>query len=72
METAAAVLGTLHRQPRMHVVDLGDALEVDPATVDQVCFQLQRDGYVRARGGGDYSITALGEQRLRSLGHDER
>jgi predicted transcriptional regulator len=68
-ETATAVLTTLRRRPRMHVVELGDALGVDPATVDRVCFQLQRAGHVRARGGGEYSITARGEQRLRNRGH---
>jgi DNA-binding IclR family transcriptional regulator len=66
-EMVAAVLETLHRQPRMHVVELSDAIGADPTTVDRVCFQLQRDGYVRARGGGDYSITARGERRLRRL-----
>lgn len=69
-ETAAAVLRALHGESRMHVTDLGEALEADPAVVDQACFELQRDGYVRARAGGDFSITALGEQRLRNLRHE--
>lgn len=71
VETAAAVLGTLDRRPRMHVAELGDLLGVDPAAVDEVCFQLQRDGHVRARGCGDYAITGRGEQRLRRLRRED-
>jgi len=70
-ETTAAVLRTLHRHPRMHVVALAEAVGADPTTVDRVCFQLQRDGYVRARGGGEYAITARGERRVRSVGAGE-
>jgi Mn-dependent DtxR family transcriptional regulator len=70
--TATDVLAALRRRSRMHVVELSDALDVDPATVDQVCFRLQRAGHVRARGDGEYSITARGEQRLRSLGERQR
>lgn len=65
--TATEVLAALRRRSRMHVVELSDALGVDPATVDQVCFRLQRAGHVRARGG-EYSITARGELGLRRLG----
>lgn len=61
-----AVLRTLANHPRMHVVALSDAVGTDPATVDRACFRLQREGHVRARGGGDYAITAKGERRIRT------
>ena len=65
-EARDAVLQVLSRQPRMHVTTLASAVGADSVVVDQACFDLQRDGFIRARGGGDFSITALGENRVRN------
>lgn len=70
-ETTAVVLRALHRHPRMHVAELAEIIGADPTAVDRVCFGLQRDGYVRARGGGEYAITARGERRVRTVGTGE-
>jgi Mn-dependent DtxR family transcriptional regulator len=63
--TADAVLTLLYTHGRLHVLDLAERLDRTPADVEDACFRLQRAGLARARGGGDYSVTARGERRVR-------
>jgi DNA-binding IclR family transcriptional regulator len=66
--TTEDVLRALGGTSRAHVTELAETVGADPTVADRLCFHLQRRGYVRARGGGVYSLTALGERRLRRLG----
>jgi len=63
--TADAVLTLLYTHGRLHVLDLAERLDRDPTDVEDACFRLQQAGLARARGGGDYAVTARGEQRVR-------
>jgi DNA-binding IclR family transcriptional regulator len=62
-----AILHALGSVPAMPIAELTNAVEADPTTVDHLCHRLQSAGYVRARTDGSYSITAHGEQYLRTL-----
>ncbi|MFD1647241.1 MarR family winged helix-turn-helix transcriptional regulator [Haloarchaeobius litoreus] len=62
-----AILHVLDAGPAMPIAELTSAVDADPTTVDHLCHRLQCAGYVRARTDGSYSITAHGEQYLRTL-----
>ena len=63
--TTDAVLTLLYTHGRLHVLTLAERLDRDPTDVEDACFRLQRAGLARARGGGDYTVTARGERTVR-------
>lgn len=63
-ELELAILQALATNGGMTAVELGDTVDADPVTVDQVCYQLQRDDSVRVNNSGEYQVTQLGHQRL--------
>lgn len=65
-DVGTAVLRALANRPRMHVVELSEAVGVPPSTVDRTCTRLVRAGHVRACGGADFSITARGQRQVRA------
>ncbi|WP_440988713.1 hypothetical protein [Haloarchaeobius baliensis] len=67
-----AILHALDAGPAMPIAELTNAVDADPTTVDHLCHRLQCAGYVRARTDGSYSITARGEQYLRTLLRNRR
>ena len=62
-----AILYALDAVPGMPITELTSVVDADATTVDHLCHRLQSAGYVRARTDGSYSITAHGEQYLRTL-----
>ncbi|WP_257298177.1 winged helix-turn-helix domain-containing protein [Haloarchaeobius sp. FL176] len=62
-----AILHALDTTHAMPIAELTSTVDADPATVDHLCHRLRSAGYVRARTDGSYSITAHGEQYLRTL-----
>lgn len=63
-EIEVAVLDALATNGGMTAIELGDAIDADPVTVDQVCYQLQREDSVRMVTRGEYLLTHHGQQRL--------
>jgi len=58
------ILETIGEDTTSNVRTIGEAVDADPVTVDQRCFRLQREGYIRPVGLGHYQLTRQGERRL--------
>jgi predicted transcriptional regulator len=66
LQTEINVLETLADQSACHVMEVANAIDGHPITVDQTCAQLHDDGCIRPLGRGLYEITERGEQRLKT------
>lgn len=58
------VLETLADRSPLHVMEIANAVDGHPITVDQTCAHLNSDECIRPFGRGLYEITEEGEQRL--------
>ncbi len=63
-QTEIDVLETLVDRSPCHVMEIANAVDGHPITVDQTCAHLHNDECIRPLGRGLYEITGEGEQRL--------
>lgn len=63
-EMGETILHALAVHGGMTAVELGGTIDVDPATVDRVCYRLQRGDAVRVVDGERYLLTQRGEYHL--------
>jgi predicted transcriptional regulator len=68
LQTEIDVLETLADQSACHVMEVANAIDGHPITVDQTCAQPHNDGCIRQLYRGLYEITERGEQRLEIRG----
>lgn len=61
------LLAALRDRKATTVTTLAETLDAHPTTVDQHCYELQRDGYIRQMAAGVYAITDSGEEHLSTL-----
>lgn len=62
---AGSLLGYLDREGPTHVPDIAADLDRSPVDIDQCCFSLREERYVRSLGWGEYEITDRGRHYLR-------
>lgn len=65
-ELDLAILRALAVEDTLTPIELADIVDADPATVDQVCYQLQREDSVTVRHAGHYRLTPGGRRRLQN------
>lgn len=64
IQTEIEVLELLVDESPCHVMEITNAVDGHPITIDQTCAHLHREGYIVPLDRGLYEITDEGEQRL--------
>ena len=59
-----ALLETLEEHEHVRMMALAETLDAHPITIDQQCYELQLEGYIRQTSGGVYRITDAGREYL--------
>lgn len=63
-ETEIDVIQALADGSPLHVMDIADAVDGHPITIDQTCARLYDEGFIFPLGRGRYEITDKGVHRL--------
>lgn len=69
IQTEIEVLEVLVDESPCHVIEITNAVDGHPITIDQTCSHLYSEGCIVPVGRGLYEITDAGEQRL-EIQHD--
>jgi predicted transcriptional regulator len=69
IQTEIEVLEVLVDESPCHVIEITNAVDRHPITIDQACSHLHSEGCIVPVGRGLYEITDAGEQRL-EIQHD--
>ena len=66
IQTEIEVLELLVDESPCHVMEITNAVDGHPITIDQACAHLHSEDCIVPRGRGLYEITDAGEQRLKT------
>jgi DNA-binding IclR family transcriptional regulator len=64
LQTEIDVLESLADRSPRHVMEIANAVDRHPITVDQICTRLHNEECIRPAGRGLYELTDVGENRL--------